>query len=157
MYRLFPCIPIFRVFLFFYIKSAKRMCICDYVKNRIGTCSNLRFGGKKGYKQIITLDSPKTYCFRDTLSWNTMHIMAAISYFPVCGSFRRAVLYFYMIRVCWDEISTRPAGTDFTLRVHVEIKFCPGKAGQFSNGHFFRFECIVVEFVSMSVYKMEIL
>ena len=96
MYRLFPCIPIFRVFLFFYIKSAKRMCICVYVKNRIGTCSNLRFGGKKGYKQIITLDSPKACCFRDTLSWNTTHIMAAISYFPVCGSFRRTVIYCYM-------------------------------------------------------------
>ena len=36
MYRFFPCIPIFRGF-FFLIKSAKRMCICDYVKNRIGT------------------------------------------------------------------------------------------------------------------------
>ena len=35
MYRLFPCIPIFRGF---FIKSAKRMCIYDCVKNRIGTC-----------------------------------------------------------------------------------------------------------------------
>ena len=41
-----------------------------------------------------------------------------------------------MILVCRDEISTRPAGTDFTLRLYSEIKFhsskegklCPGKA-----------------------------
>ena len=32
-----------------------------------------------------------------------------------------------------DEISTRPAKTDFTLRLHGEIKFCCGKAGQFST------------------------
>ena len=37
----------------------------------------------------------------------------------------------YMIPVCRDEISARLAGTDFTLRIHVEIKFRPGKAGQF--------------------------
>ena len=30
MCRLFPCIPIFKGF--FFIKSANRMCICDYVK-----------------------------------------------------------------------------------------------------------------------------
>ena len=36
-----------------------------------------------------------------------------------------------MIPVCRDEISARPAGTDFSLRLHVEIKFRPGKAGQF--------------------------
>ena len=28
----------------------------------------------------------------------------------------------YMIQACRDEISTRPAETDFTLRLHVEIK-----------------------------------
>ena len=28
MYKLFPCIHIFKGF---FIKSAKRMCICDYV------------------------------------------------------------------------------------------------------------------------------
>ena len=59
MYRLFPCIPIFRGF---FIKSAKRMCICNYVKNRIGTFLNLCFDVKKWYKQIIALDSCKTYC-----------------------------------------------------------------------------------------------
>ena len=40
------CIGCFLVYSFlgvFFIKSAKRMCICDYVKNRIGTCSNLCF------------------------------------------------------------------------------------------------------------------
>ena len=34
-----------------------------------------------------------------------------------------------MIPACRDETSTRPTGTDFTLRLHVEIKFRPGKAG----------------------------
>ena len=34
MYRLIPCIPIFRGF---FIKSAKKMCIYDYAKNRIDT------------------------------------------------------------------------------------------------------------------------
>ena len=36
-----------------------------------------------------------------------------------------------MIPVYRDEISPRPAETDLTLRLHVEIKFRPGKAGQF--------------------------
>ena len=34
-----------------------------------------------------------------------------------------------MVAACRDKISTRPAETDFTLRLHVEIKFRPGKAG----------------------------
>ena len=59
MYRLVPCVPIFRGF---FIKSAKRMCICDYVKNRIDTFKNLCFDVKKGYKQISALDSCKTIC-----------------------------------------------------------------------------------------------
>ena len=29
-----------------------------------------------------------------------------------------------MIPTCRDEISTRPAETDFTRQLHVEIKFC---------------------------------
>ena len=58
MYRLFPCIPIFRAF-FFLIKSAKRMCICDYVKNHFGTCKKCVFRFEKGYKQIIALSSSK--------------------------------------------------------------------------------------------------
>ena len=38
------------------------MFLCDYVKNRIGTCKKCLFWFEKGYKQIIALDSPKTYC-----------------------------------------------------------------------------------------------
>ena len=44
-----------------------------------------------------------------------------------------------MIPACRDEISTRPAETDFTLGLHVEIKFRPGKAGQFSTWYLIRF------------------
>ena len=63
----------------------------------------------------------------------------------------------YMIPVCRDEISTCPAGTDFTPRLHVEIKFCPGNGEQFSTWHLFRFVYIFFEFffVSMSVYEIE--
>ena len=39
----------------------------------------------------------------------------------------------YIIPVCRDEISSRPAGTDLTLRLNVEINFSPGNAGQFST------------------------
>ena len=39
----------------------------------------------------------------------------------------------YVIPACWDRISARPGGTDFTLRFHVEIQFRPGKAGEFST------------------------
>ena len=62
----------------------------------------------------------------------------------------------YMIPVCRDEISPRPAGTDLTLRLHVEIKF-RRKAGQFSTWHLFRFACNFFEFffVNMSVYEIE--
>ena len=38
-----------------------------------------------------------------------------------------------MIPVFLDEISTRSVGTDFTLRLHEEIEFHPGKTGQFSR------------------------
>ena len=44
----------------------------------------------------------------------------------------------YMIPICRDEISTRPAGTDFTLRLHWGIKLHPGKVGQFSTWYLFR-------------------
>ena len=62
-----------------------------------------------------------------------------------------------MILVCRDEISFRPAWTDLTLRLHVEIKFRPGKAGQFSAWHLFRFVCNFFElfFVTISVYEIE--
>ena len=45
----------------------------------------------------------------------------------------------YMIPVCRDESSTRPAGAYFTLQLHAEIKFHHGKAGQFSTCYLFRF------------------
>ena len=43
----------------------------------------------------------------------------------------------YMIPFRRDEISTRPAGTDFTLRLHGEINFCPCKAGKVSTWYLF--------------------
>ena len=62
----------------------------------------------------------------------------------------------YMIPVRPNEVSICPTGTDFTLQWHVEIKFSPGKAGQFSNLYLFRFACIFFEFsfVKMSVYEI---
>ena len=62
-----------------------------------------------------------------------------------------------MILACRDEISTRPAEIYFTLRIHVEIKFRPGKAGQFSAWDLIRFTCIFFGFffVTMSFYKTE--
>ena len=62
-----------------------------------------------------------------------------------------------MIPVCRDEISTRPAGAYFTLRLHAEIKFHHGKAGQFFTCYLFRFAGTFFEFffVSMSVYEIE--
>ena len=38
-----------------------------------------------------------------------------------------------MIPVGRDEVSSRPAGTDFTLRLHGEIKFHPSKVEQLST------------------------
>ena len=62
-----------------------------------------------------------------------------------------------MIPACRDEILTRPAETDFTLQLHVEIKFRPSKAGQFSNWYLIRFAYIFFGFffVSMLFYKTE--
>ena len=42
--------------------------------------------------------------------------------------------------VCQDQISTRPAETDFTLRLLREIEFHPGKLGQFSTWFLLKFE-----------------
>ena len=39
----------------------------------------------------------------------------------------------YVIAASRNEISTRPAETDFTLRLHVEVKFRGRKTGQFST------------------------
>ena len=61
MYKLFPCIPIFRGGGF--VKKAKRVCICDYVKNCIVTCKRCAFRFEKGYKRVIALGSCKTYCY----------------------------------------------------------------------------------------------
>ena len=60
-----------------------------------------------------------------------------------------------MIPACRDEISTCPAEADFTLRLHVEIKFRTGKVGQYSTWLLIRFACIFfgIFFVSMSFYK----
>ena len=62
-----------------------------------------------------------------------------------------------MISAFWDKISARPAETDFTLRLHVEIKFRLGKAGQFFTWYLIRFACFFFAFffVSMSFYKTE--
>ena len=64
----------------------------------------------------------------------------------------------YMIPAYRDKISTCPAETDFTLRLHVEIKFHPGEAGQFSTWYLIRFACIFFGFffVSMSFTKLKI-
>ena len=42
-----------------------------------------------------------------------------------------------MIPFYLDEISSHLAGTDFTLRLHGEITFYPGKAGQVSTWYLF--------------------
>ena len=61
----------------------------------------------------------------------------------------------YVILVCRDEISVRPAGTDLTVWLHVEIKFCPGKVAQFSTWHLFVWNFFEFFFVTMSVYEIE--
>ena len=63
-----------------------------------------------------------------------------------------------MIPACRDEILTRPAKTDFTLRLHTEIKFRPGKTGQFSTWYLIRFAYSFFEFffVSMLFTKLKI-
>ena len=60
-----------------------------------------------------------------------------------------------MILASQNEISTRPAETDFTLRLHDEIKFRHGKAGQLSTWYLIRFAYIFFGFffVDMSFYK----
>ena len=42
-----------------------------------------------------------------------------------------------MILVSQDEVSSRLAGIDFTLRLNGGIKFHPGKANQFSTWYLF--------------------
>ena len=62
-----------------------------------------------------------------------------------------------MIPVCRGEILPRTAGTDLALQLHVEIKFRPGKVGQFSPWYLFRFACNFFDFfsVNVSIYEIE--
>ena len=66
MCGLFPCIPILR--WFFLRKSAKQICMCDWVTNHIATCEKYFFRFKWGYKRISGPGSPKTYCFQPIFS-----------------------------------------------------------------------------------------
>ena len=103
--------------------------------------------------------SLKTFHFRKKLGFKTY------VYFPLHANKNFQVFYLvqltlrwrYMISVCLGETSSRPAETDLTLRLRVEIKFCPGISGQFSTWHLFRFVCNFFEFfiVTMSVDKIE--
>ena len=58
----------------------------------------------------------------------------------------------YMIPVSLDEISTSSVGTDFTLRLHGEIKFHPGKAGQFSTWYLLKFVLLKAVFHSVKIF-----
>ena len=51
MCKFFPCIPIFRAF--FLLKSVKRVCICDYDKNRIVTCEKCIFRFEWGISEKV--------------------------------------------------------------------------------------------------------
>ena len=67
----------------------------------------------------------------------------------------------YMIPTSRDEISTRPAETDFILRLHVEIKFRSGKAGQFSTCYLIRFAFILqnwrfIDFHWFKIFLLEL-
>ena len=56
------CIPIFRGGL---IKSSKRMCICDYVKNRTGICEKCVFRFEKRYKRMSVQECQNTLLASD--------------------------------------------------------------------------------------------
>ena len=60
MCNLFPCTPISRGGVL--LKSVKRVCICDYDKNRIATCEKYFLQFERGYKRKSVPGSPKTYC-----------------------------------------------------------------------------------------------
>ena len=51
MYRLVPCIPILRGF---FVKSAKKICICDYVKITLVLVKNVFLGLKKSISGIVS-------------------------------------------------------------------------------------------------------
>ena len=82
MYRLVACIPILGSY---FIKNAKRMCVCDYVKNQIRTCKNVFFRFEKGYKQIIVLDSSKTYYCYKRVKTKSQKVLVAKSHIKVKG------------------------------------------------------------------------
>ena len=92
----------------------------------------------------ITFTFSKYCCFQG--SWNKKEIK----------------LNLFKVVITWSRRSgrsfqPRPAETDFTLRLHMEIKFCPGKVGQFSIWYLIRFACIFFGFffVRMSFYETE--
>ena len=58
-----------------------------------------------------------------------------------------------MIPAGRDEISIPPAETSFTLGLHVEIKFRPGKAGQFTTWYLIRFTCIFFWFFILQNWR----
>ena len=64
---------------------------------------------------------------------------------------------FYMILVFRGWNFTRSSWENLIPRLHGQIKFCPGKAGQFSTWHLFRFVCSFFEFffVILSVYEIK--
>ena len=61
--------------------------------------------------------------FRFLVDFNQLCLKLCKNFF-----FSAANKQIIIIPVCQDEISTRPAGIDFALRLYEEIKFYPGKA-----------------------------
>ena len=59
MFRLFPCIPIFKGF---FLLKVQKECVYVIMLKIALLLFKICFGGKKGYMQIIVLGSPKTYC-----------------------------------------------------------------------------------------------
>ena len=67
---------------------------------------------------------------------NIFFVTATVFYPTLFSTFRLDFLALRgdcMIPFCRDEISTRSAGTDFTLRLQWKINSRPGEAGQFST------------------------
>ena len=56
----------------------------------------------------------------------------------------------YMISTFWDEISTRPVATDYTLRLHIEINFPLTRRDSFPPG-------ICLDLHALAVYKFGVL
>ena len=66
------CVGCFLVYqflgVFFWLKGAKKMCICVGVKNHIVTCEKFIFCCEQGCEWIWVLGSPKTYYYADEFS-----------------------------------------------------------------------------------------